>query len=307
METDRHASDGEDRLGRSGSTAHDASTAAAQDESAPADPTHADSDSRAYAYGEDPLETAGSGAEPGPADDPATGLHSATGLRGATAPRAVLRPVPEGFPTPPPRPARPNRRPAPRTEASAAPTRHRPLLLAGLAVTAVLLLIVVVGGGILAVRSFSSSGSPADPAPPAADEPGPQDAPDQTGLGSTEIGGVVVTEVSTEVGVRGVGDPSSRREPDGEYVIITFAVDNPTPTPIRIGDNVSLETADGTYPVDREATREHTADTSDYDLVPSEGSTTFHAVFDAPIGTDPIGLHLELDDLGENGTLPLSG
>lgn len=170
-----------------------------------------------------------------------------------------------------------------------------------------LLLIVVIGGGILAVRSFSSSGSPADPAPPAADEPGPQDAPDQTGLGSTEIGGVVVTEVSTEVGVRGVGDPSSRREPDGEYVIITFAVDNPTPTPIRIGDNVSLETADGTYPVDREATREHTADTSDYDLVPSEGSTTFHAVFDAPIGTDPIGLHLELDDLGENGTLPLSG
>ncbi|MDN6303187.1 MAG: hypothetical protein L0J57_09095, partial [Brachybacterium sp.] len=71
METDRHASDGEDGLGRSGSTAHDASTAAAQDESAPADPTHADSDSRAYAYGEDSLETAGSGAEPGPADDPA--------------------------------------------------------------------------------------------------------------------------------------------------------------------------------------------------------------------------------------------
>ena len=54
---------------------------------------------------------------------------------------------------------------------------------------------------------------PADPAPPAADEPGPQDAPDQTRVGSTEIGGVVVTEVSTEVGVRGVGDPSSRREP----------------------------------------------------------------------------------------------
>ncbi|MDN5901002.1 MAG: DUF4352 domain-containing protein, partial [Brachybacterium sp.] len=140
-----------------------------------------------------------------------------------------------------------------------------------------------------------------------ADDPGTHTSPDQSGSGSIEIGEVVVTETSTEVGVRAVGGPNSRTEPEGEFVIVTFEVENPTSSGIQIGDNVSLETTDETYPVDREATRAHPADSADYGLIPPGGSATFHAVFDVPIGAVPTGLHLELVETGESGTVPLSG
>ncbi|ATG51473.1 hypothetical protein CFK38_07970 [Brachybacterium vulturis] len=292
METDRHASDGDDRHG--------------------------------YSYGEDPLEAAGTGgpraadsgaadvadpagaaasADPADGADPSTGTHPATGPRDATAPRAVLRPIPEGFPTPPPRPARPNRRPAPPPEQPATSGRPRGLLIAGISLAAVLLLIVVVGGGVLAVRSFSS----ADPAPSAAEDPGSPSTAEQSGPGSTEIGEVVLTEVSTEVGVRSIGGSSSRMDPEGEFVIVTFEVENPSSTALRIGDNVSLETADGTFPADHDATLEHTAGSTAFGVIPPDGSQIFHAVFDVPIGAEPTGLHLDLADIGESGTLPLGG
>ncbi|WP_394215182.1 hypothetical protein [Brachybacterium vulturis] len=253
-------------------------------------------DQHGYSYGGDPLEAA-DGA------DPSTGAHPDTDPRGATAPRAVLRPIPEGFPTPPPRPARPNRRPAPPPEQPAPSGRPRGLLLAGISLAAVLLLILVVGGGVLAVRSFS----PADPAPSAAGEPGSPSTAEQSGPGSTEVGEVALTEVSTEVGVRSVGGSSSWEDPEGEFVIVTFEVENPSSSTLRIGDNVSLETADGTYPVDREATLEHTAGSTAFGVIPPAGSQTFHAVFDVPIGAEPTGLHVDLADIDESGTLPLGG
>ncbi|ASK65015.1 hypothetical protein CFK39_03330 [Brachybacterium avium] len=297
METDRHASDGQERddvpvpPARDGSSAADGSA-----RPAPGPQQHSDA-SYEYGYGEAPLEAAG----PDRGPEPEPGVDPGTGTRPATAPRAVLRPIPEGFPTPPPRPARPNRRPAPKPEPAAERARPRRLLIAGIAVAAVLLLIIVVGGAFLALRSLSPSG------PAEAEGPGPSSSPVRAGPASAEIGGVVVTEMRTEIGVRAVGGPSSRTEPEGEFIIVTFEVDNPTSAGVQIGTNVSLETADETYPVDSAATRDHPADSADYGLVPPGGSETFHAVFDVPIGSAPTGLHLELVETGESGTVPLSG
>lgn len=338
METDRHAPDGEDRRGEpapdesttaAGSPAHEGGAAHAASPQSAAEQEGAAS--HAYDYGEDPLAPAGddgqraadSGtADPGaasgdsrspqetaeaaPGEDPATGLHPATGVRGTTAPRAVLRPVPEGFPTPPPRPARPNRRPAPKPDPAAAPRRPRTLLIAGIAAAAVLLLLVVVGGGILVVRSLSPAAEPAAPA--ASEEQESQDATDGDGPGGVEIGEVMVTEVSTEVGVRAVGDSGSRLEPEGEFVIVTFEVENPTTSGIPIGSgDVALETDGEMIPADKEATLAHTADSTAFSVVPPGETMTFHAVFDVPIGTQPTGLQLELAQIGESGTLPLGG
>ena len=308
METDRHASDGEDR--------------------------HEDPDPHEYGYGEDPLEAAGTGgpraadsgtvpadtdadpagaregspgpgdaADPVPGGDPATGLHPATGLRGATTPRAVLRPVPEGFPTPPPRPARPNRRPAPQAERPATTGRPRGLLIAGISVAAVLLLVVVVGGGILAVRSFS----PAAPDPTAADDPDSRSPTDQPASGGVEIGGAEITETSTEVGVRAVGPATGRIDPEGEFIIVAFEVDNPTDTSVSIQKNSSLETADETYPLDVEATDAHETDSVSFGMVPAGESKEYYAIFDVPIGSEPTGLRITIPDVEESGTLPLSG
>ncbi|HEX7350259.1 hypothetical protein [Brachybacterium sp.] len=363
METDRHAPDGDDRIGESAPTPSEGPISPAgatpsegrSPEGSPA--PHAAGPSYDYGYGEAPLAAAGADgpraadsgtgaaepAPPGSADahapatglspatgspstedpatgdpatagdptdpdaSPATGLHSATGvrgttaLRGATAPRAVLRPVPEGFPTPPPRPARPNRRPAPKLEEAGSPKRRSGLLIAGVSLAAVLLLVVVVGGGILAIRSFSSAGS-SDPAPSAQES----EAPEGAGApGDLQLAEVTFTEVSTEVGVRSVGVSQNAVEPEGEFIIVTFEVDNRSDVGVSMLENLTLETTDGTQPVDVEATGLHQADSSGATIVQSGATTNVHAVFDVPIGAEPEGLHITLNTLDEAGTLPL--
>lgn len=334
METDRHAPDGDDRSGGTAATspadAADPSSPAA-DPSPPAarpgrdQPASGTDPAHSYGYGDAPLEAVGTGGpragDSGAADaeaasaEPTTGLHSAagtapatdvrsaTGLRGGTAPRAVLRPVPEGFPTPPPRPARPNRRPALKPDPSAAPRRPRGLLLVGLSVAAVLLLVVVVGGGILAIRALTPDAPvAADPVAQESEAPAAPGSPGQVRIGEVEL-----TEVSTEVGVRSVGGQGSGLEPEGEYVIVTFEVRNPTDAGATIGQNLALETADGAHPVDPESTRAHLADSSAYGTVQPGETGRFHAVFDVPIGSDPTGLQVAISTVGESGTLPLSG
>lgn len=281
---------------------------------------HPDSAGRDYDYGDIPLEPAGAGgpsaADGGasegahPVSDHDPGSVPATGVPTGTAPRAVLRPVPEGFPTPPPRPARPNRRPAPAPDASAPSSRPRALVIAGIVAAIVLLLAVAVGGGVLALRSLPSSAPAAsDPVasdPAASDPAGPDPAP----AGTARIGEITVEEVSTEVAVRAVGDSGARLEPEGEFVIITFTVRNPTDQVLTVSDNMTLETADGAgHAADQDAGAAHVTPSRPYGLVPVGGDSTFHAVFDVPIGAEPTALRLDFRsnaDAGE-GTLPLGG
>jgi len=321
VETDRHAPDGDDRIGESAPTPPEGPPSAAgatptEEQPPEASPApHAAGPSYDYGYGDaaaaDSPPAPGGPATTDDSTDPeastATGLHAATdvrgttALRGATAPRAVLRPVPEGFPTPPPRPARPNRRPAPKLEAPGAPKRRSGLLIAAVSLAAVLLLVVVVGGGILAVRSFSYAGT-SDPAPSAQES----EAPEGAGApGELQLAEVTFTEVSTEVGVRSVGVSQNAVEPEGEFVIVTFEVDNRSDVGVSMLENLTLETTDGTQPVDVEATGLHQADSSGATIVQSGTTTNVHAVFDVPIGAEPEGLHITLNTLDEAGTLPL--
>lgn len=260
----------------------------------------------AESSGDDALSTgektspAGTGSLPGTAQVPATGIRPVTALR--TAPRAVLRPVPEGFPTPPPRPARPNRRPAP-SQAPVAPGKsRRGLLIAGLSVIAVLLLAIVVGGGVLAFRALS-------PAAPAGGSSAPATgmAPDPTGPGQVQIGEATITEVSTEVGVRKVGTPGSTMEPEGEYIVVIFEVDNPRDQNVDIANQIELEAADGqTFAPDPDAGIAFEADDSrPFGMVDPDSAATFHKVYDVPIGTEPTGLHFSFSNMTETGTLPL--
>ncbi len=327
MDTDRQASDGD--APHDGPASPSSASPATGDDPAPTTESGPAPEGTAhdYGYGADGLDAAGTdgpraadsstadvsgtaegpmaatGADPATGTFPATSIDPETGLRTGTAPRAVLRPIPEGFPTPPPRPARPNRRPAPKPDPSTAPARPRRLLIAGIAAAAVLLLVVVVGGGLLAVRHLS----PEEPAPVAGDDPGTQAPAAPAGQGAVEVGGVTFTEVSTEVGVRAVGSSSSRVEPEGEFVVVVFAVENPTSAPVRITSDAVLEAADETFPVDDDATHAYETDSEYAGVVPTEGTVEFHAVFDVPIGTDPSALRIELPDLGEIGALPLGG
>lgn len=325
METDRYASGGDDLPGRS-------------DAGATAPGSH---ESHEYGYGQTPLDPAGTGgaraadsgtaerdvpsatspaaesstddaraadggtsaagsvASPETSQVPATGTRPVTALR--TAPRAVLRPVPEGFPTPPPRPARPNRRPAPPQEPLPARKSRRGLLIAGISVIAVLLLVVVIGGGVLAVRALS-------PAAPAESSPAPATgtAQESDGPGQVQVGEVTLTEVSTEIGVRKVGDPGSAMEPEGEYIVVVFEVDNPGDRGVDIADLVELEAADGqTYAPDSAASANFVADSRPFGVVGPDSTDTFHKVYDVPIGTQPTGLHFTFSTLNETGTLPL--
>ncbi|MGP9538760.1 DUF4352 domain-containing protein [Brachybacterium sp. AOP43-C2-M15] len=264
-----------------------------------------------------PAPAPGNGADPVTGDAPETSASPhhddgqdydydgapATGLHPATAPRAVLRPVPEGFPTPPPRPALPNRRPAPRSEPSASPRPRRGLLIAAASLVAVLVLAIAVGGGILAVRALSADGPQDPPAASGTEEPA---AP--SGAGQVQIGEVAVTEVSTEVGLRSVGTDGTAVEPEGEYVVVTFAIDNRSSAGVEVLDNVTLLTADGeSVRADREAGQAHVADSSHFGVVEPDGTATFHMVYDVPIGTEPTGLQLDLSAIGESGELPLDG
>ncbi|MGP9583242.1 MULTISPECIES: hypothetical protein [unclassified Brachybacterium] len=326
METDRDASGGDDLPGRP----------------VPSTPSPEPHD---YGYGQTPLDAAGTGgaraadsgiaeddapsaafdadeapaadfsageetsaAVPGaPADSgtgqvPATGIRPVTALR--TAPRAVLRPVPEGFPTPPPRPARPNRRPAPPKEALPAGRSRRGLLIAGISVIAVLLLVVIVGGGVLAFRALSPAAPAAGSSAPSA--PATGTAQDPAGPGQVQIGEVTITEVSTEIGVRKVGTPGSTMEPEGEYIVVIFEVENPRDTSVDIAELVELEAGDGqTYAPDSDASANFVADSRPFGVVSPESTATFHKVYDVPIGTQPTGLHFTFSMVDEAGTLPL--
>ncbi|WP_422115175.1 DUF4352 domain-containing protein [Brachybacterium sp. UNK5269] len=283
----------------------------------PAPQPRPESSGRDYDYGDIPLEPAGVGgpsaadggaaAGDGPDPAPGTGAVPALGVPTATTPRAVLRPIPEGFPTPPPRPARRHRRPAPAPGPAPSSSRPRGLVLAGILAAVALLLVVAVGGGVLALRGLSPSAPAAsDPAasdPVAASDPA---AP----AGTARIGEVTVEEVSTEVGVRAVGAGGSALEPEGEFVIITLTVRNPTDQVLTVSDNMTLETADGAgHAADPGAGAAHVAQSRPYGLVTVGGESTFHAVFDVPIGAEPTAVHLDFGsnaDAGE-GTLPLGG
>ena len=115
-----------------------------------------------------------------------------------------------------------------------------------------------------------------------------------------------MTEISTEVGVRGLGAGSSRMEPEGEFVIVVLEVADPE-TPVTISRNVTLETADGAiHEVAGEATRSHrTDDSRPYGVVAAGESGTFHQIYDVPIGSRPAALRLELGPADASGTLPL--
>lgn len=279
MDTDRHASEDDER----------------QDIPSPRTP----GSPHEYGYGDGSTSPADA-ASPAGAPLAETGA-STEETRPATAPRAVLRPVPEGFPTPPPRPAVPNRRPARRPDPASAPARPRRLLIGGLAAAAVLLLAVMIGGGTLVYRALSpTEADPAVSATPSA--PAESEEPS-----AVSTGGVLVTEVSTEVGVRAVGAPSGRLEPEGEFVIVVFEVQNDSEDAVIIEASAVLESADGTHPLDPEATRTHETDSPSVGLVGAGATKRFHAVFDVPIGTDPTSLILELGTLDETVTLPLAG
>lgn len=217
---------------------------------------------------------------------------------GLTAPRAVLRPVPEGFPTPPPRPARPNRRPAP--PAAEPPARRRGPLVIALTAAGALALAVVIGGGVLTFRALDGAAEPGAPA-----ATGSQDGT-ASGPGAVEIGAVTVTEVSTEVGVRSVGSGGLAVEPEGEFVIVTFTVENRSADTLQIPQGMALVTADGTHGADSDATNAYSAESVPRDLLASGESGSFHAVFDVPIGAEVTGLEIDLESLGESGTLPLA-
>lgn len=328
METDRDASGGDDLPGH-------------PDPGTSAPGSHESHESHDYGYGQTPLDPAGTGgaraadsgiaegdahsaaspAAEASADDarsageettadgsaasrdtsqvPVTGARPVTALR--TAPRAVLRPVPEGFPTPPPRPARPNRRPAPPQEPLPAGKSRRGLLIAGISVIAVLLLVVVVGGGVLAFRALS----PAAPAE-GSSVPATGTAQEQAGPGQAQVGEVTISEVSTEIGVRKVGNPGSAMEPEGEYIVVIFEVDNPGDKGVDIAELVELETADGqTFAPDSAASANFVADSRPFGVVAPDSIDTFHKVYDVPIGTQPTGLHFTFSLMNETGTLPL--
>ena len=329
METDREAPGADERAGTpespptSGpSPSHSPAGSPAADGSGDHSPESADT-SREYGYGETPLDAAGdtglraadSGAQapesgtaeetdPANAADPATGIHPATGLRGATTPRAVLRPIPEGFPTPPPRPAGPNRRPAPKPDGAPAPRPRRGLLITGISVAVVLLLVVGIGGGILAYRALTSSGPAAQgPEAPASEQASGSGTP-----GQVQIGEVTFTEVSTEIGVREVGTRKDAVSPEGEFLIVSFEVANDSSQGISLGQNVTLETADGTsHAPDRAAGNAYVANSDAYGVVEAGATVTQHRVYDVPIGSAPRSLVLAPESLGEIGNLPLDG
>lgn len=248
--------------------------------------------------------------EPLPASAPPAEGAAAEGApsMGTTTPRALLRPIPEGFPTPPPRLPGPRRRPDRRPEPEPTPRRGRGPLLGAIVLGAVALLVLGVGGLVLAVRGLGGQEGPvAAPSPGAGTEaPADGEPADADTAGEVTINGVRITEVSTEVGVRHVGNGSLAREPEGEFVIVTIEVENPTDAAVDVLGEARLEAADGALVErDREAGQLHIADSQPFGFTTSGETKTFHMIFDVPIGADPTSLHLSVH--GEDGALPLGG
>lgn len=253
------------------------SPAPASPDGAPAGPSVGHEESRQYGYGRGPSDPPSADQEdqdPAPTPPP-------------TAPRAVLRPVPEGFGPPPAAPERPNRAPA-LPEAQDSPPRSRKrLAILLVALIAAIVLVLGVGGTLLALRALTE-GDEQQAAPAASSEP------TSDGPGELQLGQVHVSEVSTEPGVTVLGDGAQTR-PEGEFVIVTLEVTNDSDLALILSDAMSLETDDGVLRgADAEATRAHQGDSSPYGVVDAGESTRVHAVFDVPVGTSPVSLHLDL-------------
>jgi Domain of unknown function (DUF4352) len=256
----------------------------------------------AAAPGSEGIPGDGAGADDATGLHPATGVQSPTALRNATAPRAVLRPVPDGFPTPPPRPARPNRRPAPKVERAAQPSRRGPLI-ASLLIVIVLVLVVAIGGSILAYRALS-------PDPSSASDPATATG-DTSGSGEVAIGDVTAREVSTEVGVRQLGNGASESaKPEGEFVVVIVEIDNASASSVTFEGTAALETADGeTHAPDADAAEEYVGGTESFGIVNAGESASFHLVYDVPVGSEPSAVQLAFPsnpDAG-SGSLPVGG
>lgn len=273
--------------------------------------------------------SSGAGGSPArPEDDSAgspTDDSAGSPTKDPTAARAVLRPVPDGFPTPPPRPALPNRRPAVQLQGEPAPDpdpQARRLVVVSLVVVAVLVLVVAIGGSILAYRALSPEPGPdagpvttAEPDPDAGDEAdGDATAEGTTGgdASSTEIGEVAVHEVSTQLGVRSLGDGAGPSlSPDGEFVIVTLEIDNGSSEGVIIDGDEILETVGGTMhePLADAAAQYAATESDPYGVVPAGTSGTFHLVYDVPVGSELTGVHLDFSDnaSGGEGMLPVTG
>lgn len=255
-----------------------------------------------YDYGSD-----GSDA-PAAVDAPAAGSPAGDTAEppAPTSPRAVLRPVPEGFPAPAVAPHRPHRAPALPAADEPAPRSVRGLRSAAIAVAAVLLLAVLTGGGILAVRALTGGGEDAATADSA-----PAGSPATTG--TVALGPATFREVSTEVGVRSVGDAAGRLEPEGEFVIVTVEITNDGEAPLLVssgGGTMGLVSAAGDrYPVSDEPNRALVADSEAFGAVGTGETAVYHGVFDVPAGTEPTGLDFAFSSAPEvgRGTLPLDG
>lgn len=259
--------------------------------------------------GDGPVDAAGADdgapAVDAPAYDYGTSPASpATGVRGSTTPRAVLRPIPEGFPTPPPRRV-PRRRPE-RVPDPEPARRGRGPLLAAIVLGAVVVLVLGVGGLVLAVRGLGGQDAPGAAGSPSAAEAPADEDPSGAAPGEATVGGFALTEERTEVGVRRVGSGSVTREPEGEYVIVTVEVENRTDVPLDALEGVRLETADGElHSPDRQAGQVLVADSHAFGITPTGESRRYHKVFDVPIGSEPVSLHVSV--LDEAGELPLGG
>lgn len=242
----------------------------------------------------------------GAVDAPAAGSPADAEAPAPTSPRAVLRPVPEGFPAPSVTPSRPHRAPALPVADEPAPRSGRGLRIAAIVVAAVLLLAVLTGGGILAVRALTGGGEDAATA-------GSDPAASTAATGTVTLGPATFREVSTEVGVRSVGDTSDRLEPEGEFVVVTVEITNDGEAPLLVssgGGTMELVSAAGDrYPVSDEANRALVADSEAFGTVGAGETAVYHGVFDVPAGTEPTGLDLAFSSAPEvgRGTLPLGG
>lgn len=248
---------------------------------------------------------------PGASDAPAVGSPTVGSPADAetpapTSPRAVLRPVPEGFPAPAVAPLRSHRAPALPVADEPASRSGRGLRIAAIAVAAVLLLAVLTGGGILAVRALTGGG---EDAATASSDP----AASAAATGTVALGPATFREVSTEVGVRSVGDTADRLEPEGEFVIVTVEITNDGEAPLLVssgGGTMELVSAAGDrYPVSEEANLALVADSEAFGTVGTGETAVYHGVFDVPAGTEPTGLDLAFSSAPEvgRGTLPLGG
>ena len=316
MATDRETPDEQPQHAEQGEHAEQIPTGLTPAEPSPADaPSSTEDPGTGEAHAEKPSHPEGAS----PADEPTAPLQdlaedpsepeasTQTRLRNQTTARAVLRPVPEGFPTPPPRPARPNRRPALATPPEQRDPGRGRLLVVAAALVGVLALVIAVGGAFLVVRTLSTDGESTAPAATAS-----ADTSDGSGqdAGPVEVDGVTVAELRTETGLDSVGSGATEVTAEGQFVAVIVEITNDSERTLQLtADRVTLATAAGeNIPSSAAAISAYARDSDSASTrpIPVGETREFVAVFDAPIGSEPAALHLELDgDLTIE--LPLAG